>query len=66
MNIETEQLKLRLIESQMQVLQYQHRDVLITIQSLQAAKTQTEFDAAVDARDMPSGQTTPPDLLRGD
>jgi len=34
MPIETEQLKLRLIESQMQVLQYQHRDVTANIETL--------------------------------
>lgn len=66
MNIEIEQLKLKLIETQMQLLHYQYKDVTANIQALQAATMQMQFDAAVDARDMPSGQTMPPDLLRGD
>jgi len=61
MNIETEQLKLRLIESQMQVLQYQYRDVTEGLQKLQ----QTAFDASADSRDMPSGATTQPDQYAG-
>jgi hypothetical protein len=37
MDIEKEQLKLRLIEAQMQVLQYQHREVSANLQAAQAA-----------------------------
>jgi hypothetical protein len=55
MNIEIEQLKLKLIETQMAVLQYQHRDVTIAIEKITAIETQAKFDAAVDARNMPSG-----------
>lgn len=36
-DIEKEQLKLRLIEAQMQVLQYQHRDITAILQAAQAA-----------------------------
>jgi len=61
MNIETEQLKLRLIESQMQVLQYQHRDITEGLKRLQ----QVAFDASVDAHDTPSGATKQPDLYSG-
>lgn len=35
-------------------------------QQLGASQAQARFDAAADARDMPSGATTPPDLLKGD
>jgi len=34
MNLETEDLKRRLIETQMALLQYQHRDVLANIEAL--------------------------------
>lgn len=34
MDIEKEQLKLRLIETQMQLLQYQHREILANIELL--------------------------------
>lgn len=67
MNLETEQIKLKLIETQMALLQYQHRDVSESIARIQAAKAaQAKFDASVDARDMPSGATTPPDPYAGD
>lgn len=59
--LETEQLKLRLIETQMQLLQYQHRDVSESLKRLQ----QAEFDKAVDAKDMPSGATKAPDAFSG-
>ncbi len=38
MNIETEELKLRLIETQMMLLQYQHKEVKANIAALQQAK----------------------------
>jgi hypothetical protein len=36
------------------------------MQQILAKKAQEEIDAAVDSRDMPSGQTMPPDNYRGD
>lgn len=38
MNLELEQLKLRLIETQMALLQYQHKEVSTNIQQLTKAK----------------------------
>lgn len=35
MNLETEQLKLKLIETQMMLLQYQHKEVTANIAALQ-------------------------------
>jgi hypothetical protein len=63
MNLELEQTKLRLIDTQMALLQYQRRDVQ---ERIAAIETQTKFDSAVDARDTPSGATKQPDELRGD
>lgn len=51
MNIDTEHLKLRLIESQMQVLQYQHRDISEGLAKIEAQSAKARFDAAVDARE---------------
>ena len=61
MNLEIEQLKLKLIETQMALLQYQHRDVTANLERL----AQANFDAAVDAKDMPSGATKQPDPYAG-
>lgn len=61
--LEYEQTKLRLIDTQMALLQYQRRDVLATIDAI---KTQAKFDAAADAQDMPSGATKQPDQFKGD
>lgn len=36
-DIEKEQLKLRLLEAQMQILQYQHRDISEAIKAFQEA-----------------------------
>lgn len=66
MNIEIENLKLKLIEAQMTILQYQHRDVLSAIQKLKNESAQKDFDKSVDDKDMPSGQTSPPDQFSGD
>jgi hypothetical protein len=63
MNLDTEILKLRLIEAQAQLLQYQHKEVSANIASIEAQK---KFDASVDARDTPSGATKQPDEFRGD
>lgn len=60
--LEVEQLKLKLIELQIAVLQYQYRDSQDSI----AALVQKKFDEKVDERDMPSGATTPPDAFTGD
>lgn len=59
MDLEKEQLKLRLIEAQAMILQYQHKEVSDVIARL----SQAAFDASVDARDMPSG--APPDPFAG-
>jgi hypothetical protein len=40
MNLETEQLKLKLIETQMIVLQYQHKEVSDNIQALLKAENE--------------------------
>jgi hypothetical protein len=61
--LELNQLKLQLIETQMLLLQYQHKEVSANVAAIQA---QTKFDAAVDARDTPSGATKQPDEFRGD
>ena len=61
MNLDTEQLKLKLIETQMALLQYQHKEVSENIARL----TQVKFDAQVDAHDMPSGATRQPDRFSG-
>lgn len=66
MQLEHEYTKLRLIEAQMQILQYQHRDVAVEIKRLEDAKAQAKFDAAVDAHDQPSGATKPPNEFAGD
>jgi hypothetical protein len=65
-NLETEQLKLKLIETQLALLQYQHRDIVTNIQTLQAAEAQKKFDNSVDSKDTPSGATTPRDQFSGD
>lgn len=65
MDIEKEQIKLRLIESQMMVLQYQHKEVSAVIAEFQRAQVQKSFDAAVDARDVPSGATKSADQFAG-
>ena len=65
MDITTEHLKLKLIETQMALLQYQHRDVSAGIAQIKAGQAQAAFDAAVDARNMPSGATKPPDEYAG-
>ena len=66
MNIENEQLKLKLIETQMMLLQYQHRDVSAAIEQIKQAQSQARFDTAADARDMPSGTVKQPDPYSGD
>jgi hypothetical protein len=66
MNLDTEQIKLKLIETQMALLQYQHREVSENIAKITAASVQAKFDAAIYARDMPSGATTAPDAFSGD
>lgn len=38
MNIYTEQLRLKLIETQMALLQYQHKEVLASIKEMQSAQ----------------------------
>ena len=44
-------LRLRLIEAQMTVLQYQHKEVTAAIAQAKAAETQKAFDASVDAHE---------------
>ena len=51
MNLETEQLKLKLIETQMMLLQYQHKEVSDALAKAQAATAQKAFDTSVDAHD---------------
>lgn len=41
-------------------------DELLALKNNSAAEIQQKFDDAVDARDMPSGATVPPDLYSGD
>jgi hypothetical protein len=65
MNIEIEQLKLRLIETQMQLLQYQHKEVSANIKQIELAQSQVRFDASVDAKDLPSEATIQPDQFAG-
>ena len=65
MNLDTEQLRLKLIETQMALLQYQYKEVSGNIDAMQKAQMQAKFDAAVDARDMPSGATKAPDEWAG-
>jgi hypothetical protein len=60
--MELEQLKLKLIETQMALLQYQHKEVSENIARL----TQAEFDKQVDSHNMPTGQTKPKDEFTGD
>lgn len=45
MDIEKEELKLRLIEAQMTILQYQHRDVLAAIEASKKATTNPTIEA---------------------
>ena len=67
MDIETEQLRQKLFETQMALLQCQHRDVSESIARFHSSKlAQARFDAAVDAHDMPSGAINPPDPYSGD
>ena len=58
MNIEIEELKIKLIETQMTVLQYQHHEASEKIKQLNLIKSQKTFDDAVDERDMPSGASS--------
>ena len=51
MDIEKEQLKLKLIETQMALLQYQHKEVSDALAKAKSASAQTAFDASVDAHD---------------
>jgi hypothetical protein len=45
MNLETEKLKLRLIETQMALLQYQYREVSANIEALTKAENDQPQDA---------------------
>lgn len=64
-----EQTKIDLYKAQFQLLDMMGRASMAKIEQLnaqlQATQTQDEFDAAVDARDMPSGATKPPDQFSG-
>ena len=62
MDIEKEQLKLRILELQTALMQYQHKEISAAIASAQQAL----FDASVDAKDIPSGATKQLDPNRGD
>lgn len=62
MNIETEKLKLKLIETQMLVLQYQHKEVTENINLVEVKK---KFDASVDSHDIPTGAQRQPDKYTG-
>jgi hypothetical protein len=46
----------------LEIIQLQHQNMLV---NAKLAELQAAFDAAVDARDMPSGATTPPDEFAG-
>jgi hypothetical protein len=63
MNLELEQTKIRLIDTQMALLQYQRKDVQ---ERIAAIETQEKFDAAVDSHDMPSGAIKQADKFIGD
>ena len=49
MDIEKLQLQIKLIETQMMVLQYQHKEISELLAKAQAATAQAVFDASVDA-----------------
>lgn len=51
---EINDLRLRLVEAQMTVLQYQHKEITAIITQEKAAEAQMKFDASVDAKDMPA------------
>ena len=65
MTIEIQTLRLQLIEAQMTVLQYQHRDTQTGLAQLKNLQAQSAFDAAADAHDIPSGATKQPDQYAG-
>ena len=48
---EMNDLRLRLIEAQMTVLQYQHKEITAIIAQEKASETQKAFDASVDAHE---------------
>lgn len=51
LRLQLAQTQLKLIEAQMQVLQYQHRDVSEALKKRADGEAQKQFDAAVDAHD---------------
>ena len=61
MTIEYQNLRLQLIEAQMTILQYQHKDVQASLAQLKDLQVQAAFDEAADVRDVRSGATAPAD-----
>jgi hypothetical protein len=59
-------LRIRLVEAQMQVLNYQHKELLTELKTIQDLNSQSKFDAEVDYKDMPTGATTSSDQFSGD
>ena len=65
MSIELDTLRLKLIETQAALLQYQHQEVTDRIKNMQTAQAQAAHDQVADMRDMPSGATKAPDEFAG-
>lgn len=65
MSMELETLRLKLIETQAALLQYQHQEVTERIKNMQTAQAQAAHDQVADMRDMPSGATKPTDPYSG-
>lgn len=66
MPLDINQLANALGQAQLTILQLQYQVRMLSDELLARRDAQAKFDAAVDARDMPSGATAKPDEFRGD